>query len=268
MVSPGELWRRFLFSLQRKRLDAELQEEMRQHLELKAQEHMAEGASSEEAGYAARRKIGNLALLQEQSRASWGFPLLESIAQDVRYGVRGLGKAPGFTAAAVLTLALGIGATSAIFGVFYMVLVKPLPYHQPSRLVILFTNSPMFPGFSLGESAQDYADIKAASHSFEALAMYRSGNTNLTGVGEPERLTSLAVSSDFLPLLGVHPAIGRGLQPSDEQLASENVVLLGHDFWQRRFAGDPGIVGRAITLDQKPRTVIGVLPANSEALKK
>lgn len=261
MVSPGELWRRILFSFQHKRLERELREEMQEHMDLKAREHIAAGASSEDAAYAAQRQMGNLALQREQSRASWGFPLLESMAQDVRYGLRGLRKAPGFTAAAVLTLAVGIGATSAIFSVFYTVLLKPLPYHDPSRLVTITTETPAFPGFQLGVSWPDYAEINAASHAFEGLAMYRTTRSNLTGEQEPEQLTSLAVSSGFLSVLGIHPQIGRDFAESDTRHGSAEVVLLSHALWQRRFSADPAIVGRTITLDQKPRTVIGVLPA-------
>ena len=261
MALPGELWRRLLFSFQRKRLERDLQEEMRQHMQMKAREQLDAGVSSEDAGYAAQRQMGNMALQQEQSRASWGFPLLESIGQDVRYGLRGLRKAPGFTAAAVLTLALGIGATSAIFSVFYTVLLKPLPYHDPSRLVMISTETPAFPGFRLGVSLQDYAELNAASPAFEGLAMYRTSRSNLTGEQEPEQLTSLAVSPGFLSLLGMHPQIGRDFVESDAQQGSADVVLLSDELWRRKFAADPAIVGRTITLDQKPRTVIGVLPA-------
>ena len=202
-----------------------------------------------------------------RNRTSWGFPFLESIAQDVRYGLRGLRKASGFTAAAVLTLALGIGATSAIFSVFYTVLLKPLPYRDPSRLVMISTETPAFPGFRLGVSSLDYTELNAASPAFEGLAMYRTSRSNLTGEQEPEQLTSLAVSSGFLSLLGMHPQIGRDFAESDAQHGSADVVLLSHDLWKRRYAADPSIVGRTITLDQKPRTVIGVLPAISGFLQ-
>ncbi|PYP84516.1 MAG: hypothetical protein DMG65_22340 [Candidatus Angelobacter sp. Gp1-AA117] len=267
MVSPEELWRRLLLSFQRKSLERELQGKMQQHMQLKAQEHIEAVASSEDAGYGAQRQMGNMVLQPEQSRASWRFPLLESIVQDVRYGLRGLRKAPGFTAAAVLTLALGIGATSAIFSVFYMVLLKPLPYYDPSRLVMISTETPAFPGFRLGVSSLDYAELNAASHAFEGLALYRTSRSNLSGEQEPEQLTSVSLSSGFLSLLGMHPELGRGFAESDGQQGSANVVLLSHDLWQRRFAADPAVVGRTITLDQKPRTVIGVLPAKADFLQ-
>src|SRR5947209_10780955 len=209
MVSPEELWRRLLLSFQRKSLERELQGKMQQHMQLKAQEHIEAVASSEDAGYGAQRQMGNMVLQPEQSRASWRFPLLESIVQDVRYGLRGLRKAPGFTAAAVLTLALGIGATSAIFSVFYMVLLKPLPYHDPSRLVMISTETPAFPGFRLGVSSLDYAELKAASHAFEGLAMYQTSRSNLSGEQEPEQLTSVSLSSGFLFLLGMHQELDR-----------------------------------------------------------
>ena len=186
---------------------------------------------------------------------------IESVAQDVRYGLRGLRKSPGFTTVAMLTLALGIGASTAIFSIVNTVLLRPLPYKDSSRLVHVWTTSTMFPEFTLGQSIPNLQDIEARSHSFETLATVETRAKNLTGSGEPEQLRTAAVSSGFLTLFGVHPVLGRDFRPEDEQRKDGDVVLLSYGLWQRRFGGDGSIVGRVIMLDQQPWTVAGVLPS-------
>ena len=186
---------------------------------------------------------------------------VESVAQDVRYGLRGLRKSPGFTTVAMLTLALGIGASTAIFSIVNTVLLRPLPYKDSSRLVHVWTTSTMFPEFTLGQSIPNLQDIEARSHSFETLATYETRARNLTGRGEPEQLRTAEVSSSFLALFGVHPVAGRDFRPEDEQRKDGDVVLLSYGLWQQRFGGDRNIVGKVITLDQKPWTVAGVLPS-------
>jgi putative ABC transport system permease protein len=186
---------------------------------------------------------------------------IESVGQDVRYGLRGLRKSPGFTTVAMLTLALGIGASTAIFSIVNTVLLRPLPYKDSSRLVHVWTTSTMFPEFTLGQSIPNLQDIEARSHSFETLATYETRARNLTGSGEPEQLRTADVSSSFLTLFGVHPVLGRDFRPEDEQRKDGDVVLLSYGLWQRRFGGNRSIVGQVITLDQKPWIVAGVLPS-------
>jgi len=186
---------------------------------------------------------------------------IESVGQDVRYGLRGLRKSPGFTTVAMLTLALGIGASTAIFSIVNTVLLRPLPYKDPSRLVHVWTTSTMFPEFTIGQSIPNLQDIEARSHSFETLATYETRARNVTGSGKPEQLRTADVSSSFLTLFGVHPVVGRDFRPEDEQRKDGDVVLLSYGLWQRRFGGDRNIVGKVITLDQKPWTVAGVLPS-------
>jgi putative ABC transport system permease protein len=186
---------------------------------------------------------------------------IESVSQDVRYGLRGLRKSPGFTTVAMLTLALGIGASTAIFSIVNTVLLRPLPYKDSSRLVHVWTTSTMFPEFTLGQSIPNLQDIEARSHSFETLATYETRARNLTGSGEPEQLRTADVSSSFLTLFGVHPVLGRDFRPEDEQRKDGDVVLLSYGLWQRRFGGNRSIVGQVITLDQKPWIVAGVLPS-------
>ena len=257
----GQTWRRFMFLLRRGQMDRDLAEEMRRHAALKAEKNIASGMDPDEAQYAARRQMGNAARQMEESRQSWGFPFLESVLQDIHYSLRGLRKSPGFTAVAMLTLALGIGASTAIFSIVNTVLLRPLPYKDSSRLVHVWTTITMFPEFNLGQSIPNLQDIEARSHSFEALATYEVRERNLTGSGEPEQLRTADVSSGFLRLFGVHPVVGRDFRPEDEQRRDGDVVLLSYGLWQRRFGADGSIVGKAIMLDQKPWTVAGVLPS-------
>ncbi|HWX56640.1 MAG TPA: ABC transporter permease [Verrucomicrobiae bacterium] len=256
----GQAWRRLVFLLRRRQLDEDLAEELRQHAALKAQKNAAAGMDPEEAAYAAHRQLGNVTRQMEESRQSWGFPFLESVAQDIGYGLRGLRKAPGFTTVAMLTLALGIGSCTAVFSVVYAVLLRPLPYQDSPRMVHVWTVSPRFPEFKMGQSIPNMNDIKALAHSFDATAAYETRRMNLTGNGEPEQLSVPAVSPGFFAFFGVHPVRGREFFPEDEQEKDGDVVLLSYGFWQRHFAGDPNVVGSRIMLEQKPYTVAGVLP--------
>jgi putative ABC transport system permease protein len=268
MAKLSEWWRRIVFSFRRGKMDRELAEEMRQHLELKTRHNVATGMDEEEARYAAQRQLGNLTRMEEESRQSWGFPFLESLAQDVRYGLRGLRKSPGFTVVAIITLALGIGATTAIFSVVNTVLLRPLPYQDAQRIARIQTISPMFPEFQLGESIPDFEDIRSGARSFETVAAYQEKPVNLTGPGEPEQISAAAISAEFLPLLGVSPALGHGIQPDDEHEKNGKVALLSHRLWRDRFGSDPNVAGRTVALEQKPYTIIGVMPASFEFPRK
>ena len=196
------------------------------------------------------------------SRQSWGFPTLESIVQDIRYGVRGLRNSPGFSLVAIITLSLGIGATTAIFSVVNSVLLRPLPYKDSARLVNIWTVTPLFPGFEMGQSIPNLDDIRSRAHSFDSIAAVQSGEVALTGAGAPERLTSASVTADFLSVFSIHPVLGREMNSEDEQGKNGNVVWLSYGMWQRRFAGDRAIVGKTISLDQKPYVIAGVLPSS------
>ena len=260
MPQFGQFWRKINFLLVRNQMERELQEEMRFHAQLKAEKNLGKGMDAVEAHFTARRQLGNMTLQQEESRSTWGFPRLESVVQDFRYGARGLRNAPGFTTVALLTLALGIGATTAIFSIVYAVMLRPLPYKDSERLVNISTVSSMFPEFTLGQSIPNLNDIKARAKSLEMLATYQRTSLTLTGAGEPEQISAAAVSSNFLDPFSVHPILGRAFLPADEQEKNGNVVLLGYRLWQERFGSDPQIVGKPIHLDQTPYTVVGVLP--------
>ena len=192
---------------------------------------------------------------------------METLIQDVRYGLRGLRKRPGFTVVAVLTLALGIGANTAIFSVVNAVLLRPLQFRDPERLVMIWEDA-TFAGFPRNTPAPaNYVDWKNQSHSFEDIAATREATFNLTGDGEPERVAAYSTSANFFPLLGVAPAIGRTFLADEDRVGANKVAVLSHGFWQTRFGGDPHIINRDIQLDGEKYTVVGVMPAGFQFME-
>jgi predicted permease len=190
---------------------------------------------------------------------------MENLLQDIRYGMRTLAKNPGFTIVAVLTLALGIGANTAIFSVVQNLLLRPLPYPQPERLVeILNTYPPQIPKGGL--SPGDYADWKGQNESFSEMGAYARvlQGFNLSGEGEPQRIQAAYADAALFPMLGIRPAVGRSFVPEEDRAGSAPVVLLGHRLWQSRFGGDPRVVGRSISLDNRRYTIVGILPAGMQ----
>jgi putative ABC transport system permease protein len=182
--------------------------------------------------------------------------------QDVRFGARMLIKSPGFALVTILALALGIGANSAIFSVVNGILLRPLPYKNAARLVFLSEWSQQVPNMSV--SYPNFQDWRAQNHSFDELAAFRSNGFVLTGAGEPERLTVREVSQSFFPALGVEPAQGRNFTPEEDRTGGDKTVLLSHGLWQRRFGGDPSIIGKTLTLNNDGYTVVGILPQTFE----
>ena len=188
--------------------------------------------------------------------------MLANLLQDLRYGLRTLGKSPWFTTVAVLTLALGIGANTAVFSAVYGVLLKPLPFPEPERLVFFW--GVFSGGRNASTSPPDFLDYRAQTKSFEALAasIGHSGRlpTTLTGQGEAVRLNSSVVTAGYFEMLGIQPALGRTFSPEEEREGKDGVIILSYGLWQRRFGGDPAILGRTLILDRKPATVVGVMP--------
>jgi len=254
-------WTRFF---RRRYWDEERARELEAYLEAETDENIARGMSPQEARYAAHRKLGNATLIREEIYHMNSLGWLETLWQDLRYGLRMLAKNPGFTAVAVVTLALGIGANTAIFSVVRAVLFRPLPFRDPGRLVLVIDHnlSAGFPQFP--SSLANVLDWRAQSRSFEDLAVFATWNFNLAGKGEPERLSGLRVSSNLLPLLGVRPVIGRGFLPREDQPGGGHVVLISYGLWRRRFGSDPSIVGHSVQLDGRSATVIGVLPGGTQ----
>ena len=233
---------------QRGRLDAELGEELRFHHE----------SLTRDGGAGAARRLGNLTQLKEDTRDMWSFRWLDELGQDVRYTMRSFRRTPGFTAAAVLTLALGVGATTAILSVVNGVLIRPLPYPNADRAVLVWTGDPRSPGTNLPFSLPDFVDLRQESKTLEQVAAFRSWNFTLAEQGEPEQLAGANVSPGLFEVLGVRPALGRTFARDEEQAGG--VVIISDRLWRRRFGSDPALLGRSVVLNGVARTVIGVMP--------
>jgi putative ABC transport system permease protein len=242
--------------LRREQFDAELEEEMRLHRELREREQIERGLSPMEAHYAVHRRFGNDLVLREASRDMWGWNWLETLWQDLRFAVRILRKNPGFTAVAALALALGIGGTVVVFSLLEAVLLRPLPYSQPDRLFLLFMVDARGVMDSIESSYPDFRDYQRQSHTFDTMAAYEELSFNLTGAPEPELLPGLASTPHLFATLGISPMIGREFAPDD----GERVALLSYELWRRRFGGEGGIIGKAIDLGGSGYKVLGVLP--------
>src|SRR3954454_3365969 len=185
---------------------------------------------------------------------------IDRIRQDFGYGLRGLGRNPGFAAVVILTLGLGIGANTAIFSVVHGVLMRPLPYKAPERLVILNQAAPRIGDDSFGFSVLDFTDFREKTRAFSALSEYHSMWFILLGRPEPERVQTAVVSDNFFDLLGVKPLLGRTFVPGEDKQGAAPVLLLSYEYWQKSFAGDPNVVGQVFQMNDKPHTVVGVLP--------
>ena len=255
------LWRR-------KQREHDLDRELSSHLSLEAEEQRELGLSSEDARYAAQRAFGNTTLVKEDVRATWGWTWLETIANDLRYATRMLRKNPAFTGAAVLTSALGIGATTAIFSVCDAVLLKPLPYSDPGHIVMLWEQPPR--GETLGPVAPaNFVDWREQSRSFsEIAAMDPKPTFVLTGQGEPARLTGAGVSPNLFSLLGTRITLGRDFLEDEDRPGRDRVAILSYRTWLHRLGGQPDILGRSVALNDISYTVVGVLPREFEFVAK
>ncbi len=254
---------RAMFS--RQRGDEEFSDEIREHLDLLTEENVRRGMSLTEARREARIRLGGATQLRERHRELTGVPFLETLFQDIRYGLRMLRKSPGFTAVAVLTLALGIGANTAIFNVVNATLLAPLPVKSASRVVVIWVNNLQSGWSRIGPTGQDYLDWKEQSKSFDSLFLFEHGTGTVTGEGEPEQVAGLRVTTNFGDFFGIKPVLGRTFR-LDETGARHNFVILGNGYWHRRFDSDPSVAGRGLTLNGEEYTIIGVLPAEFAAL--
>jgi putative ABC transport system permease protein len=249
-------WTRFF---RRARWDRERERELETYLEMETEENIARGMTPEGARYAARRKLGNPTLIREEIYRMNSLTFIESLWQDVRCGLRMLRKNAGFAAVAILTLALGIGANTAIFSVIHAVLLNPLPYTDPERIVLVLESNPSrgFPQFSV--SPPNYVDWKKDATSFEQITPIARGDFNYTGGPEPERLSGARVGSSFFAVMGATPGMGRTFLPEDDVVGKASVVVLGYGLWTRHFGSDPQIVGKSLTLDGQSYRVVGVM---------
>jgi predicted permease len=246
----------------------DVDEELAFHLDMRTQELVGEGVPPDAARAQARREFGDVEYTRRYcrtldaaaERSTRRAERLDELAQDVRYALRQLRRSPGFALVAVLTLALGIGANTAIFSVVNGVLLRPLPFREPDRLVRVFS---LDEGKRAAVSPLDFADWRDQARSFEGLAAVNALTLNLTGGGEPERLEGASVSAALFSVLGVRPIAGRTFAPSEDAPGAPRLVLLGEPLWRRRFGADPGLVGRTVLLDGEVYTVVGIVPAAS-----
>lgn len=251
MPRLASLWRNVLH---RQRSERDLDDEVSAYARLLEDEKVAQGLSREEARRAALVEIGGLEQVKEDVRAIRAGAFLETAWHDARHGLRTLARTPGFSAAAVLALALGIGATTVIFSVVDAVLLRPLPYDRPERLAVVLHRgtNPVAPA--------NFFDWRREASSFERMGAAEAWSPNVAGGDQPEKVDAVRVTADVLPLLGVRPLLGRVFLPDEEQPGREHVVVLGYRLWQRRYAGDESVLGRTVTLDGTPYTITGIMP--------
>ena len=246
----------------RRRQDEELDEEIAGHLRMAIADRVARGESPEQAARAARLEFGNVRLIKETTRDTWGWIAIEQVLQDVRYALRMLRKAPGFTVVAVATLALGIGANTAMFSVINAVLLRPLPFPSPDALVAVSSvdlrRGPS-QGASMSTSYPDFFDWRSMLQAFEHLSSYRDASFTLVDGGRSLQVEGAVVSSELFSTLRTPPALGRGFRIEDER--GGDVAVISDGLWRSRFAAAPDIVGRPVVLSSRPFTIVGVMPA-------
>ena len=243
-----------------RRREQQLKDELQSHLQMATRDRVERGQSPEDAAQSARREFGNVALVREVTRDQWRRRWLDELMQDLRYAARMLRKNPGFTLVAVLTLALGIGANTALFSVVNGVLLNPLPYPHPEQLVSLHESKPNFEHGSI--SYPNFRDWQKLNHSFTAIAISRGYAFSFTGMGEAEQLDGRFISSDFFSILGVKPVLGRTFGPGEDEIGAPPIALISAGLWDRRFNSSPDVIGKSVTLDGRAYTIVGVIPAN------
>ncbi|MFZ0305965.1 MAG: ABC transporter permease [Terracidiphilus sp.] len=253
-------------TFRRRHLYNDLSEEVHEHIEEKTEQLMRlENLSRTKAREAALRAFGNPSLIEQRSREAWQWPAIESLLTDVKLSLRRLRNSPGFTMTVILTLAIGIGANTAVFSVVNVVLIKPLAYPEPEQLVALNLNAPGAPGLAdfrdgLRLSASMYLTFAAHNRTFQSVGVWEPATANVTGLAQPEQVNTVLVSDGVLQTFAVPPAAGRWLNASDQDPRGAKRVMLGYGYWQRRFGGDRSVVGRTIDLDSQPREIVGVMP--------
>jgi predicted permease len=252
-------------TLRRSQMESEMDAELRFHMEAYAEDLIRSGVPHQEAMRRAQLEFGAIDRAKEQCREERGVRFFESLVQDVRYGGRTLRKSPGFAAIAILTLALGIGASTAVFSLVSAILLKPLPYPEADSIVLPELVSP--PGVNLGSEyipwgQNQFRLLTRDSHPFQAVGAFQNDSFNLTGTGDPVFLDGFRASAEFFSALGVSPALGRSYTPEEDQPGHEFEVILSHNLWRERFGADQGILGRTVRLNGQAYSVVGVMPAS------
>ena len=247
-----------------RRLDEDFQKELEAHLALLTEENLRRGLTPEEARRVARLRLGGVTQLRETHRELHGLPWIEALVRDIRYALRALWRARWVSLAAVATLALGIGANTALFSVVDAVLLRSLPFQEPDRLVMLGQRDPHRAGTNSYFAPTTFFDWRSQNHSFASMSAVEDIRVTLAGRGEPVQLAGQAVSASFLDVLGVRPILGRTFRPDEDFPNRNNVALVSYALWQSRFDGSPAVVGQSVTVEGFPFTVIGVLPPDFE----
>jgi len=238
---------------------------IQEHIGERVDELMDEGMARRQAEQTARREFGNVALIQERSREEWQWAAWERMAVDLKFVMRRLRKSPGFAVTVLLTLAIGIGANTAVFSVLNSVLLRPLPYPDPQELVSLHLNAPGAPGLAefrseLRLSASMYLTFATHNRAFQSLGIWGPGTASITGLAQPEQVNTAQISGGVLETLNVPAVAGQWLTPADQDAHGLGRVMLSYGYWQRRFGGDPGVVGRSIAVNSQQRVIAGVMP--------
>jgi predicted permease len=253
--------RRLRLLVGRRSFERELEDEVRFHLEMEARRHMERGLGPEAARALAEREFGRVERYKDEVRDVRGITWMDDVSRDVRFALRTLRKSPAFALVAVLCLALGIGANAAIFSVVDAVLLSPLPYSRPERLVRLYETQPgRGPSWRGSVSWENYRDWVEQVKGLSGIAAYTQQSKNLSGAEGAERLRAIAVTANLFDVLGAHPRLGRGFQAGEDRPGAAPVVVVSEGLWQRRFGANPSLVGQTLTLDGQPHTVVGVMP--------
>ena len=246
--------------LHKNKLESDLDAEIREYVDAVAEEKIAAGMSPSEARGIALAEIGGLEQVKQAVRENRTGTSIELLWQDVRYGMRMLQRNPSFTWSAVITLGLGIGATTSIFSAVYSLLLRPLPYSKPDQLVSVTGQSPKFQSDVL--VSPDFVAAQHAVKSFSQLAGYWWANRNLTGSGDPVRIVWVGATANLLPMLGVTPQLGRIFSEREDGPGGPSMIILSNRIWRSQFQADPKVIGKSVTIDGREETIIGVLPAN------
>src|SRR5437899_9122767 len=239
--------------------DQELDEELRDHLERKIEEYVAQGMTQEEAHRRARLDLGGMEQTKEKCRDTRRVNWIQDFVQDLRFGLRMLRKSPGVTGVAIFTLALGIGATTAIFSVVDSLLLRPLPYRNSHRVVRIWNTFSPRGMTELTASEPEFLAYRQ-SQTFAHVAGFALGSTTLTGRGDPARLSVSWVTSDFLTVIGTQPVLGRSFSPDEHEPGHDQVVIISHHLWRDRFGSNPAIIGKSVILNNRSSIIIGIMP--------
>jgi len=260
-MSLGSRLRRLRGSFRNNAFEESMEAELRHHLELEAEMLAARGMSSGEAHDLACRRFGNISQVKDECRDSWGLRAIDACSQDARDALRGVRKHPAFAAVVTLTLALGIGAATAIFSVVYAVLMQPLPYAHGERLVEIRQEASRLGVADAGVSVKELAEYRAHAGSLDAVVEYHQMSFNLVGRGDAARVQTGVVSTEFFDLLGVQPALGRTFRAEDDSPDAPAVIVLSDAYWRRALGADPAVVGSRFEMNGRVHTAIGVLPS-------